>query len=195
MSRTVLVAAMLVIAGVLPAGAQDSAQQPTKGAKTRATSRHAARPSAIPPSTGEHHAVARVVAKPRVTKTTPPPPAQVTQRSVASTAASSASSTRSDAFAFSRFSSRDAGTQRKPFDTFSGDSARPTHFRPFTTHNLHDQPDSTAMRTAGHDFRFRSGNDQSGTANQFEPFGLDDHEKGKRCVRVHEGAFLHTRCF
>lgn len=197
MSRTVLVAAMLVVAHALPAGAQVPAQQVAKEAKTKTRSRRAGTPATAPAASVEHHAPARALVK-QVPATNPSPQAPGSQRSVAPAAPSSSKSAQSAAFTFSRFSDREGGTPPKSFhfsNSSSGVSAAPTKFPPFKVHSLNDRVDNTTMRTPGHDFRFNSSNEPSGTASQFEPFGFDDLNKGKHCIRVREGAFLRTRCF
>jgi len=95
----------------------------------------------------------------------------------------------SDSFMYSRFNSRDAsGAQKEAVARgFRGGSRM--RIEPFSTR---DQRAKTAAAKPGSGFKFQFDGELSGTASQVEPFSLSG---SKRCVRIREGAFFHTRCF
>ena len=194
MSRTVLLAAVLVFASALPAGAQVSAQQLAKEAEIKARSPYATMRADIPALTlRDYNALVRQLAREELAKAQAPATPSPTH-----TLTPSGSSSKSP-FTSSPFSASPKPTQEgfhfSPFNSGVGGAA--TRIEPFTIHDSSDQHGQSTMRTttASGDFGFHFSNELSGTESQIGSFSLDDPGKATHCIKVPIGAFTRTRCF
>jgi len=182
-SRGVLVAAMLVVLSAVPCVAEDSTPQASKQAAAhQGSARGAAATKGCPSAPA---------CRPGLSKESPKAAtAAPSQRPVVSVPPAAKRPPARDTFAYSRFSNRDSGVRREPIGRggFGGSLSR-SRSEPFAFQREHFK---TAAAQPKQDSHFQFTNELSGTTSEVQPFSING---GKRCARIREGAFIHTRCF